>query len=213
MAVSALLLHDMKVNDLCMRAKDMFMRFGIKSVSMDDISQAMGVSKKTLYQTIEDKKGLITCVLDQHMKEVTEAIEELRLLAENPIHELVLISKFMTKMLKQISPHTIYDLKKYYPKHWKKIDQDRSALLMDHISKNLKKGIETGIYRSDLDTGLIANLYLKIAVYVTDEKILDNPSTASVKLYSEFVKYHLRGIVSEKGIEILHLYEALLNEQ
>lgn len=203
----------MNANDLCMRAKDMFMRFGIKSVSMDDISQALGVSKKTLYQIIDDKKGLITCVLDQHMKEVTEAIEELKLIAENPIHELVLISKFMTKMLKQISPHTIYDLKKYYPNHWKKIDQDRSALLMDYISRNLEKGIETGIYRSDLDTSLIASLYLKIAIYVTDEKILDNPSNASVKLYSEFVKYHLRGIVSEKGIEILHLYEALLNEQ
>ncbi|NND06619.1 MAG: TetR/AcrR family transcriptional regulator [Saprospiraceae bacterium] len=202
----------MSESDLCQLAKYMFMRFGIKSVSMDDISQAMGVSKKTLYQTIDDKKGLITSVLDQHMKEVRTSIEDLKSVAENPIHELLLISKFMTKMLKEISPHTIYDLKKYYPNHWKKIDQDRSALLLDYISKNLEKGIESGLYRSDLDSALIASLYLKIAIYVTDEKILDNPNNASLKLYGEFIKYHLRGIVSEAGMKIIRHYQVLLNE-
>ncbi len=196
-----------------MRAKEMFMRWGIKSVSMDDISQAMGVSKKTLYRVFSDKKGLIACVMNQHMSEVREDIKKIQTIAENPIHELVLIARLMMTMLKQISPHTTHDLKKYYPNHWKKIDRERSELILHDIQSNLEQGIQEGYYRDDLNIDLIANLYLKIAIYVTDEKILDSTEENNVKLYLEFIKYHFRGIMNEKGKNTLHQYEDLLYEK
>ncbi len=202
----------MKGDKICEQARAMFLRFGIKSVSMDDLSQQIGISKKTLYQFIPNKTGLVAAVLNQHFENQKSIIEKLKKSASDPIHELVLIARHMVEMLKEISPNTMYDLKKYYAAQWQEIDRKRSDLIMEQMHNNLTNGVNCGLYREDIDVDLLATLYLRATVLVTDEEIFDRHKEKKAEIYTEFVKYHIRGIATEKGITLLNQYEQLLNE-
>ncbi|MDH3648366.1 MAG: TetR/AcrR family transcriptional regulator [Saprospiraceae bacterium] len=188
------------------------MRFGIKSVSMDDISRSLGISKKTLYQMTPSKEHLVGKILNNYLCEEKDQVADLKALAEDSIHEIVLIANHVTEMLKKLSPNTLYDLRKYYADHWQKMEAERHSMIYADIKHNLDEGIQQGLYRDDLDTDLLSTLYVRMATFIMDEKIVLSESGKKVKLYKEFIKYHIRGIATAHGIRLLNKYEYLLND-
>ncbi len=198
---------------LCDRAEELFLRFGIKSVSMDDISHALSISKKTLYKLVPNKAGLVAKILARHIDEEREFARGIQGKAKDPVHELVLIAIHTTEILKKLSPTAIYDLKKYYPRQWNTMEKGRNKLILEAIKSNLEKGVLKDIYRKDLDTDLLSHLYLRMATFITDEKVFEQPSPGRLQLYNEFIKYHIRGIATQKGIRLLTKYEHLLSSQ
>jgi AcrR family transcriptional regulator len=178
---------------------------------MDDISQALGISKKTLYQVVPNKAGLIRTILKRFLEEENVRINELKGEAQDPIHELILIAQHVSSILKRMSPVAIYDLKKYYVEEWRAMESERSNLILTDIKNNLQRGMLQNLYRDDLDSDLLANLYLRMATFITDEKVFETPASRREQMYGEFVKYHIRGISTSKGIRLLIKYEHLLN--
>lgn len=202
----------MKIDsNICLRVQELFLRFGIKSVSMNDISSALGISKKTLYQWIPNKTVLITSVLEQYVKDEYARIEELKQKATDPIHELILIASHLSDTLKHMTPVAVYDLKKYYPLEWLALERERNKLMRDDISKNLVMGVELQLYRKDLDPDLLSDLYVWMAGYFFSDQLMDKSVDRKALLYIEFIKYHIRGIATKKGALILNKYEHLLN--
>ena len=51
------------------KAEDLFLRYGLKSVTMDDIARKLGISKKTLYQYVENKTDLVSKIMLAHIEE------------------------------------------------------------------------------------------------------------------------------------------------
>ncbi|MDH3244383.1 MAG: TetR/AcrR family transcriptional regulator [Saprospiraceae bacterium] len=189
---------------------DMFMRFGIKSVSMDDISRSLGISKKTLYLFTASKQDLVGKILDNYLLEEKEQISAIKDKASDSIHELLLIANHVTEMLKKLSANTLYDLRKYYGEHWTKMESERHAMIYEDIKRNLDRGIEQGLYREDVDTDLLSTLYVRMATFIMDEKIVLKGSDKKVQLYREFIRYHIRGIATSKGIRLMNKYDHLL---
>lgn len=110
-----------------------------------------------------------------------------------------------------MSPVAVYDLKKYYQEEWRAMETERSQIILKDIRNNLQKGMLENLYRDDLDPDLLADLYLRMATFITDEKVFERPESKREKLYGEFIKYHIRGISTPKGIRLLNKYENLLN--
>ena len=62
-------MEDYEVKDKILAGSEaLFMKYGIRSVSMDDIARHLAVSKKTLYQHFADKDELVTVMSQEHMK-------------------------------------------------------------------------------------------------------------------------------------------------
>lgn len=194
------------------KVEELFMKYGIKSVSMDDICKELSMSKKTLYQCFSSKENLVSEVVQRFMQgEITWSEQALRD-ASDPVHHLILIAKHVSQLLLRLSSTATYDLQKYYRKYWSLIEQQRRSLVLRQISENLTLGIEQGIYRKDIDIDLVSNLYLRLATFIMDENSIDTPQEKNSQLYIEFVKYHIRGIATEKGVKLLNKYEYLLNK-
>ena len=120
---------------ICIKVEQLFLRYGIKSVSMDDISRSLGISKKTLYQAVPNKAGLISRVLDRFMQDEYTQILELKEKSNDPIHELVLMAKHMTSILVKMSPVAIHDLKKYYIDQWQAMETERNEMILEDIRR------------------------------------------------------------------------------
>lgn len=188
------------------KVEELFMRYGIKSVSMDDISRHLGMSKKTLYQLVDNKSDLIRKVIQFHLEKEKSEMDEISDSSNDSIHEMLLTAKLVSKKLRDMNPSTVYDLQKYYPETWEQLQSLHQEYVYGIIKKNIQKGIETGIYRDSIHPDIIAKFYVWKSFILTDEKVFPMSQYNKDNLFWEFITYHIHGIASEKGLELLEKY-------
>ncbi|MBP9689364.1 MAG: TetR/AcrR family transcriptional regulator, partial [Bacteroidia bacterium] len=119
-------------------AELLFMRYGFKSITMDDVAREIGVSKKTLYQFFADKNDLVNqCVehyLDTMNNICTNVINNKEL---DAIEVMIQISEQMSVIIRQVNPSSMFDLKKYFKPSWDKLEADRKSYIKQTVINNL----------------------------------------------------------------------------
>lgn len=179
------------------------MKYGIKSVTMDDVARELGISKKTLYQHVSDKNELVTKVVELEIEEKGRFFSNACSTDLNAVEEIFEVHKTILKMLKDYNPSTEYDLKKYYPELYARIAKIRRERIQTNILQNLKKGKAEGLYRAEMNEEFIAKIQLSRIETAFDSEVFTPEEIISAKLFLEFIVYHVRGIANEKGIAIL----------
>lgn len=179
----------------------MFKRFGVRSVSMDDVAREMSISKKTLYQCFRDKNELITKTLDKDLENIETRVTEIIQEEPNPVRQVIRIAEFVSAYLKEINPSMLYDLQKYHPEIHSHFINYRQNAFKQKVLNNLNNGVEQGFYRKNLDLENTANLYLCLMDH--GPEILANSSTPQNyhEVYIQIIKYHLHAIATPKGLE------------
>jgi TetR/AcrR family transcriptional regulator, cholesterol catabolism regulator len=181
----------------------LYNKYGIKSITMDDVARHLGISKKTLYQHVSDKNELVEKVMDfahecQHRLMHDDARKEL-----NAIEELFWVNRKINAFLKEHNPSLEYDLRKYYPSLWQKFQETKRKHMYINILNNIIKGKKEGLYREDMNEEIIAKLYLTRIENITNEGIFTIEEYTSPKFFREVFAYHIRGIANEKGAKFL----------
>lgn len=191
------------------KAADLFMRYGIKSVTMDDLAREMGISKKTLYEHVSNKSDLIKQIFEQKITEEKEMMAHFRATSKDAIDEILNITKFVLKTLRHLSPTTVYDLQKYYRSTWKMMESLHCNHYYELIRDNLERGIAQGLYRSNLNPDIIAKLYVGSSEFVSNDEWFPVREYRMDELFMQHMTYHLHGITSAKGLALLerHLPE------
>ncbi len=186
------------------KVADLFMRYGIKSVTMDDVAKSLKMSKKTLYQYVSDKQDLVRQVMSGHCEMERMACD---LIAENnrdnAVDELLEITKFVTAQIKNVHPSIHYDLEKYYPEAMQEFESHKLDYIYSRIADNLKRGIEQGWYRSNVNIPIIARLYVYKLDMFFDPVIFPPREFNFLEVYMEMMRYHVRGVATEQGLEYL----------
>lgn len=185
------------------KATDMYLTLGFKSVTMDDIANEMGISKKTIYQHFENKNDLVEAVTMNLFETISCGIDEIMKLNKNPIEELFVIKDFVMHNLKNESTSPIYQLQKYYPQIHKTLMSRQFDKMGDCVIDNIKKGIEQDLFRDDINVELIARFYFAGMTSIKDAELF-NPIQFSTKNVQEtYLEYHLRSICTSKGVGVL----------
>jgi AcrR family transcriptional regulator len=192
-----------ELKNILVKVHELYMKYGIKSITMDDVARELGISKKTLYQYIIDKDDLVGKFIDDEIELRTQEIFKCIRTGFNAIEELFEISIFMNKLIRNQNTVTEYDLKKYYPNHYQKILKVRREEIYNYIMVNLTKGINEGLYRKEMNKEIIAKLYLWRSENIKFDELFTVEEFTSMKLFVELLTYHIRGIATEKGITVL----------
>jgi hypothetical protein len=192
-----------ELRNILHKVRELYMKYGIKSITMDDVARELSISKKTLYQYVTDKDDLVGKFIDNEIFMRQEEICKCFGIGYNAIEELFEISIFMNKMMKDQNPATEYDLKKYYPVHYQKTVKARREGIYEYILLNLKKGIKEGLYREEMNKEIIAKLYLSRIEDSQLNEMFTKEEFTSLRLFVEILTYHVRGIATDKGIIVL----------
>lgn len=200
---SVYLSPDMK-EKILQKATDMFLNLGFKSVTMDDLAQEMGISKKTIYTHYENKTKLVEESTSNLFCSISEGIDYICSLNKNPIEELYEIKKFVMLHLKNEKSSPQYQLQKYYPKIHESIKVRQFDVMQECVLANVKKGIELGIYRENLNIDFVSRIYFTGVINIKDQKIFPVEKFPITELMDDYLEYHLRGIVTPKGRKILN---------
>ncbi len=185
------------------KAEALFMRFGLKSVSMDDIAREIGISKKTLYQSVDNKEDLIKEIVVKRIETEIEIVDSVNEKAQNAMEEILGFSRQITKELRGISPGVIYELQKYYHEIFKIIESFHNEFIYKTILDNLQRGIEEGIYRKNIKAEIVAKLYVANNILIVDEGAFSLREYHPDELFQEHIRYHIYGVASPKGIKLL----------
>lgn len=193
----------MEEEDIIRKASELFVKYGIKSMTMDDISKQLGMSKKTLYQFVDNKKDLVKKVMNHHISNQQSCICEMHDGKGNAIDKLQEIGAFVNEHVRQLHPSVIFDLKKYHPEAWIHLNKHKQEFIYSTIKANLEEGLEEGLYRDDINSDLIARLYMTMTNAIIDPESFPAGEFSNEELHDEMTKYHIRAVLSNKGMNYI----------
>ena len=185
------------------KSAELFLNLGFKSVTMDDIANEMGISKKTIYQHFDNKTKLVEATTLQVFEFISHGIDCICELDKNPIHEIYEIKQFVMSHLKNEKSSPQYQLQKYYPRIFATLKKKQFEKMLGCVSQNLERGVSQGFYRDSIDINFIARLYFNGMVALKDQDIFPLTHFSMHMLMDNYLEYHLRGICTSKGIETL----------
>ena len=190
-------------NSIVEGAQDLFWMYGIRSVTMDDIANKLGMSKKTLYQYINDKADLVfECSkrhLDSELCNMDRALDE----AENAIDEVMKVVKYNKEFILNFHPSLLMDLQRGYPKAWKLFLDHKEERFIKTISNNITRGIKEGLYREDIEPTTIARMRMEQVQIVFNPQVYSPREYQILDVHLQLFKHFIFGLVTLKGYELL----------
>ncbi|MEI7896676.1 MAG: TetR/AcrR family transcriptional regulator [bacterium] len=177
----------------------LYHRYGIKSVTMDDVATHLGISKKTIYDFFSDKEDLVKQVLmfeHEHSCGFLNAIEDKGF---NAIEELFEVYKMINATYRDYNPSMEYDIRKYYPNLYLKIKEIRRKRMLESVFNNLNKGKKEGLFRKEVNSKTISKLHVFRSETLFENDIFTQEELASFTVFNEIFVYHLNGILSHEG--------------
>jgi AcrR family transcriptional regulator len=188
-----------------------FARFGVRTITMEDLARQAGISKKTIYQEFEDKKDLVKAVfaaiLEQDRKRLAIILEQ----GDGVIEHLVQTSKMMRERLTSINPLVILEVQKYFPEAWNLFESFKQETIQQDLIKVLERGKELGYFRPEIDSRVLARVRLTQVTTAFDPQNFAEPDYNLVEDQMIILDHFLHGIFTEKGRQAYLTQKDILN--
>ncbi len=185
------------------------MQYGIRSVSMDDIANNLGMSKKTLYQYFADKDELVEAVVDGHINEVEDDCMNCRKDATDAIHEIFLTMEHITEEFSNMNPMLLYDLEKFHFKAYQRFKGYKDKFLLQVIRSNIEWGIKDELYREDLNIDVLSKYRIESIMIPFNVAVFPPGKYKLAKTSEIMIENFTYGLATIKGHKLIQKY----NEQ
>ncbi len=195
-------------------AQQLFMRNGIKSVSMDDIAADMGMSKKTLYKWFENKDQIVQASTTRHLTGTQCNCTAMMQAATSAIDELFRMMEWTKQEFGNVHPSIFYDLQKFHPGTWQLWQAHKNEFILTQIVQNLHRGIAEGLFRADLDVDVIARLRLAQIEMQFDSDLYPPRQFGHHERVSQALLEHfMLGVATIKGHRLINQYRQVTEEE
>ncbi|MFO7938454.1 MAG: TetR/AcrR family transcriptional regulator [Bacteroidales bacterium] len=189
-----------ELKELLEQAAELYYKYGIRSVTMDDIARKMGMSKKTLYQYVVNKEDLVQKVADHVVDCAGEFLTDLKKQQLSALDEMVYVHQFVISGIKEENPNVEFDLQKYYPKLYKHVVSVRRERMYDFLVQNMEKGMKEKVYRDDLDTDIVARLFIARVDTFMHNDMFSFEEVISEQFFNQVFSYHTHALCNSKGL-------------
>ena len=180
--------------------KDLFYAYGLKNLSMDDISHRLGISKKTLYTFVKNKDELLEKIFlheDDRLMMMNEEMDKLKI---NAIEKLLKISQLVNEEMKRINPMIRFEMQKYYSQLYDLFVERKRKNVFEGMKVNIQQGIQEKIYRDDINVDLVATIYLNSFIELHNSDICKMLDINFMQLFEVLFENHIRAISTPVGL-------------
>lgn len=188
------------------KADELFKRYGIRSVTMDEIATQLGISKKTIYQSFTDKDDIVCAVVKDHLNSSEQDCLSCKEDADNAIHEIFLAMDRVIDHLRDIHPAMIFDLHKFHYEAFQKFQTFKDEFLYQGIEDNLKRGIEEGLYRPDINIEILSKFRVESVYFSLNPNAFPPEKISGADVHKELMIHFLFGLSTPKGYKLIEKY-------
>ncbi len=189
------------------KAHELFMQYGLRSVSMDDIANNLGMSKKTIYLYYVDKDALVDDVVSSIIGHNQSVCELDRKQADNAIHEIFLAMDLIMEMFRSMNTSLLFDMQKYYPGAFQKFLKHKNDYLYNVIKENIMRGIKEELYRADIKVDVLARYRVESIVLPFHPDFHTKVKASLADIEQELTYHFLFGLISQKGYKLTLKYQ------
>ena len=205
--------HIMKAKVISV-AEDLFMRLGVRSITMDEVARTLSMSKKTLYQCFENKDQLVSAAMIAHIEREVDAFKRIHEVSGNAIEEIHGLAEIMRKNLGQLNPSTLFDIQRFHPHAWETFLNFKDKCIQGHTADNIVRGIAEGYYRSEIDANIIARLRVEQVSLMFKPSVFSSIDFDFKQVQLQVLDHFINGLLTDKGrklYEQFHQKTSLLN--
>lgn len=185
---------------IAQKADEMFRLYGFSKVTMEEIASNLGISKKTLYKHFSNKDHILKEIVHANKCEVDKFIEDLMAQKKMPfIEKLKIFMNFIAKQAQKLEGPMVHDLMKCNPEVWKDIEEFRSKKAYKHLSQLIEEGVESGIFRKDVDNSVIVVGYVASIHSLINPDVLSKLPISADQAFSDILKILFEGIFTTEG--------------
>ena len=193
-------------------AEQLFWKYGVRSVTMEDIAKGLGISKKTIYQHFTDKEDILYQVIQEKINADMTEMNCMFTGVGNPIEELMMVLEMMRKNQHEVSPNLLIDIKRHYPQASALFRQHMDQHIMKSILENIQKGVSQGLYRSDINPSILARMRVEQIELAFNNEFFPISQYSMLDVQRELMHHFVRGMLTEQGFTIYNTYCAQLTE-
>jgi TetR/AcrR family transcriptional regulator, cholesterol catabolism regulator len=194
------------------KAREQFFRYGVKSVTMDDIAGELGISKKTIYQHFEDKDDIVHQLMLSEMEKDKCDWDELNESSKNVIEKTMKSMDIFKQAFTEINPSTFFDIKKYHPKTWALFQEHKQNFILGAIRQDLLEGIEQGFFRPDIKVDILAKMRMEQIELGFDPQMFPPNKFSIIDVELTMLDHFIRGVLTVKGLEVYQAYQKQTNK-
>jgi AcrR family transcriptional regulator len=189
------------------KSHELFMLYGIRSVSMDEIANHLGMSKKTIYQYFKDKDALVEGVINIEIEMHQDEFSKYAAISENAIHEIFLTLDTVEEMLKHMNPSVMFDLQKYHSTAFEKFRTHKNTFFYDIIKANIERGKQEGLFRADIHVDVLTRFRLANMFLMFDFEHFPSNKFTPIQIISETTDNFLHGMSTQAGLKAIEAYK------
>lgn len=197
----------MEVKDkIVEKAAELYMQFGIRTVTMDDIARDLSISKKTIYQYFKDKRELVNTICSTHLQLEAQRFEGTSVESDNSVHELILVSKCLRESMQEMKVNIMNELKKFYPEAWTMYSDFKSGVMKESIMKVIRRGQSEGYFRADLDPELIAIMRMEQVESFLMSNLYPKDQYSLYDVQMQLFDHFIHGLFTIEGHQLFNQY-------
>lgn len=189
---------------------EMAMRHGVRSLTMDDVAQRLGISKKTLYQHFATKEDLVVAGLKGHIAFMQAQYEEMQVKAQDPLEQMLNCIVCDFEHLSNVNPALPQEINKYFPQAWKVWEEFDLHYMLDYIIANVRWGQRDGYYMADLDAEFVARFHVAAMQGVVASELVSPTRYGFQRIIRHGELMFIRSLCTSKGLARLEQLTAAL---
>ncbi len=189
------------------KAQELFNRFGFRRVTMDEIALKSGMSKKTIYQSFANKDELVDAAVEEHINKSVATCEQNCAKAKNAVHEIFLNIDMIEDLMSEMNPIILEEMEKFFPAAFSKFYHHKNNYIFQKVQKNLKKGIEEGFFRQELNIDVITKFRIETMFTPFNQDIFPYGKYNLAEVEIETLELYLYGISTIEGRKLIKKYK------
>ncbi len=188
-------------------AGNLFLKYGVKSISMDDIARELSISKKTIYNFFKDKNEIVYLISERFLQEQKDKYDRIQEESNDPIELLYGATLHAREIFEKINPYVLFDIRKYYRDAWRLYLDFEKNVMFGSLIITLEEGIKKGLFRAEIDVHILATLRMEEIKLAFDKDIFPDESFNFKEVQYQILDHFFYGIMTEKGYALLNKYK------
>jgi AcrR family transcriptional regulator len=181
-------------------ARQHFLAHGVRSVTMDELAEELGMSKKTLYAHFPSKAALVEAVIVDKLGEVEADLSRIATAGTRDLPGLLPpLLATVQRHMEELQPPFLRDLRRAWPEISERVEGRRREMIRRCFTKLLDEGHRAGAVRRDVPVRVIIEILLGAT-----QAVMNPPKLAELGLtpqagLTSIIRVILEGVLTEKG--------------
>lgn len=195
------------------KARELFMRYGIRSVSMDDIANQLSMSKKTIYQFYSDKSELVDAIMEQEIGQMQAEYINYSQHARDAVDEIFLTMELTLEQFRNLNPVVLHDMEKFHFDSYQRINRHKKDFLLKIISDNIERGIREELYRPEMNVDVLAKYRLESLMLPFNIEMFPPKKYNLADVSRVIIEHYVYGLATAKGMKLIEKYKTELQQK